>query len=399
MSKTKIGVIGGGAAGFFGAVNCAEKNNDAEIVILEKSARILSKVRISGGGRCNVTNALRDAREFILNYPRGGKELLSVFNKFGSAEAVDWFESRGVKLKTEKDGRMFPVTDDSNTIITLFTSLAKKHGIKIVTGFDVNEIERTAGKFIVYDRKRIAYAFDKLLYCPGGFPDASGFNLIRKLGHTIKEPVPSLFSFVCRDSSLRGLSGISASHAVLKIKGVKYSSEGSLLITHNGFSGPAILKLSAFAARELKEREYKFNLEISFVKSANIVDEFKTVNGEKKIVNTHTNEIPSRLWETLVSRSGVSTEKKWRDVSKSDVIKLKEALFRSLFEISGKNTNKEEFVTAGGINLKEVDFRTMESKVCKNLFFAGEVLDIDGITGGFNFQSAWSTAYIASSFL
>lgn len=400
MSKRKIGVIGGGAAGFFGAVNCAEKNDDAEIIILEKSTRILSKVRISGGGRCNVTNALQDVREFTSNYPRGGKELLSVFNKFGSAETVDWFESRGVKLKTERDGRIFPVTDDSETIISLFTSLAKKHGINTVTGFDVNEIERTgAGKFIVYDRKRIAYAFDKILYCPGGFPDASGFNLIRKTGHTIKEPVPSLFSFVCKDSSLRGLSGVSAGNAVLKIRGIKYSSEGSLLITHNGFSGPAVLKLSAFAARELKEKDYKFSLEIAFLNNADVFDGLKEISADRKILNSHTKEIPSRLWEALVRRSGINAEKKWRETSKADIAKLKETFCRSVFEINGKNTNKEEFVTAGGINLREVDFRTMESKVCKNLFFAGEVLDIDGITGGFNFQSAWSTAYIAACFL
>ncbi len=397
MSKNKIGVIGGGAAGFFGAVNCAEKTENAEITILEKSPNVLSKVRISGGGRCNVTNALRNVREFVSNYPRGSKELLSVFNKFGSAETVDWFESRGVKLKTENDGRMFPVTDDSDTVISLFISLAKKYGVKVVTGFDVNAIEKTgADKFIVYDRKRIAYAFDKLLFCPGGFPDSSGFNVLRKLGHSIVEPVPSLFSFVCRDSHLKGLSGISVSNAAVKIKGTKFSAEGSLLITHNGFSGPAVLKLSAFAAGILKEKDYKFSLSISFLNNADIINKLKTGSSEKKILNTHTKEIPARLWEMIVNRSGVNTEKKWRDVSKADMLKLKDAFTGSVFEITGKNTNKEEFVTAGGVNLKEVEFRTMESKVCKNLFLAGEVLDIDGITGGFNFQSAWSTAYIAA---
>ncbi|MGV8018408.1 MAG: NAD(P)/FAD-dependent oxidoreductase [Ignavibacteria bacterium] len=398
MSRNKIGIVGGGAAGFFAAVNIAGKNNDAEITILEKSPRLLSKVRISGGGRCNVTNIISNPREFTSYYPRGAKELISVFSKFGSPETIRWFESRGVKLKTENDGRVFPVTDDSNTIIDLFLASSKEHGIRIVTGFDVNEIARLdSGKFIVYDRKRIAYSFDKILYCPGGFPDSSSFNCVRKLGHKIIEPVPSLFSFVCKSAAIKGLQGLSVPDAELKISGTKYSSAGSLLITHDGFSGPAALKLSAFAARELYAKEYKFKLEISWIRNDCVADSFKENTPDKKIINTRPEEIPARLWKMLVEQSDINPEKKWRDVSNAELLKLNRALINSVFDISGKNTNKEEFVTAGGISLKEIDFRTMESKLCKNLFFAGEVLDIDGITGGFNFQNAWSTAYIAAS--
>ena len=398
MSRNKIGIVGGGAAGFFAAVNIAEKSNNAEITILEKSPRLLSKVGISGGGRCNVTNVVSNPREFTSYYPRGAKELISVFSKFGSPETIDWFESRGVKLKTENDGRVFPVTDDSNTIIDLFLALSKKHGVRIVTGFDANEIARLdSGKVIVYDRKRIAYSFDKVLYCPGGFSGSASFDCIRKLGHRIVEPVPSLFSFVCRDADIKWLQGLSVPDAELKISGTKYSSAGSLLITHGGFSGPAVLKLSAFAARELYSKEYKFKLSISWLRNENIANSFKENTPDKKILNTHPDGIPARLWEMLVIQSGINPEKRWRDVSNAELLKLKRVLTNSVFEISGKNTNKEEFVTAGGVNLKDVDFRTMESKICKNLFFAGEVLDIDGVTGGFNFQSAWSTAYIAAS--
>ncbi|MDD5361438.1 MAG: NAD(P)/FAD-dependent oxidoreductase [Ignavibacteria bacterium] len=398
MDKIKIGIIGGGAAGFFGALAAAETCRDAEITILEKSTRLLTKVRISGGGRCNVTNSLRGVREFTGNYPRGNKELISVFSRFGNKETTDWFESRGVSLKTEQDGRIFPSTDESQTIIDLFLSLSKSFGIRIITSYDVNEIKRTdSGTFIVYDRKKTGYAFDKILYCPGGFLNKENFNCIKSLGHSIVEPVPSLFSFVSENNKLKELPGLSVNNVEVRIKDTKISSRGSILITHQGFSGPAILKLSAFGARVLKDMDYKTLIEIRWTNDTNFLMDFKFEYSERKITKHGLKEIPSRLWETLVLSAGINTEKRWRELSKSELMKLKLILEKDVYEISGKNTNKEEFVTAGGVNLKEVNFKTMESKICKGLFFAGEVLDIDGITGGFNFQSAWSTAYIAGT--
>jgi predicted Rossmann fold flavoprotein len=398
MDKMKIGIIGGGAAGFFGALAAAESCRDAEITILEKSTRLLSKVRISGGGRCNVTNALRGVREFTGNYPRGSKELISVFSRFGNKETMDWFESRGVNLKTEPDGRVFPATDESRTIIDLFLTLSKSFGIRIITSYDVNEIKRTdSGTFIVYDRKKTGYAFDKILFCPGGFSNEENFNCIKNLGHSIVEPVPSLFSFVSANNKLKELPGLSVNNAEVKIKDSKINSRGSILITHQGFSGPAILKLSAFGARVLKERDYKTLVEIKWTDDAEFISDFKSEYSERKITRHGLKDIPSRLWETLVLSTGINPEKRWRELSKAEILKLKSVLEKDVYEISGKNTNKEEFVTAGGVNLKEVNFKTMESKKCKGLFFAGEVLDIDGITGGFNFQSAWSTAFIAGT--
>jgi predicted Rossmann fold flavoprotein len=393
-----VGIIGGGAAGFFSAVIIAEANKSCEITILEKSPNVLAKVRVSGGGRCNVTNSLTDLKEFVKNYPRGNKELLSVFTRFGNADTINWFENHGVKLKAEPDGRMFPVSNNSQTIIDLFLNLAKKHNINIVTGFDVHEIKLTDNKcFDVKERGGEVINFDKLLIAPGGFSTSEKYRWIESLGHTIVEPVPSLFTFNCKDTLLRDLQGVSTQNAELKITGTKLYAKGDLLITHWGFSGPAILKLSAFGARVLSESDYKFSLEIKWTE-ADIQKEIEYAREDsplKQITTFPFHGFSRRFWEALILKTGINTEKRWNELSKKETEKLILVLTKSVFAINGKSTFKEEFVTAGGVNRKEIDFRTMQSKIVPNLFFAGEILDIDGITGGFNFQSAWSAGYIA----
>jgi predicted Rossmann fold flavoprotein len=394
----KVGIIGGGAAGFFSAVTIAEANKSCEITILEKSPNVLTKVRVSGGGRCNVTNSLTDVKEFVKNYPRGTKELLSVFTRFGNTDTINWFENHGVKLKSEPDGRIFPVSNNSQTIIDLFLILAKKHNINIVTGFDVHEIKHTNSKYFeVKEKGGEVINFDKVLVAPGGFTSSEKYGWVESFGHTIVEPVPSLFTFNCKDTLLRDLQGVSKQNAELKITGTKLSSKGDLLITHWGFSGPAILKLSAFGARVLSESDYKFSLEIKWT-DTDVQKEIEYAREDsplKQITTFPFHGFSRRFWEALIIKTGINPEKRWNELSKKETEKLILILTKSVFAINGKSTFKEEFVTAGGVNRKEIDFRTMQSKIVPNLFFAGEILDIDGITGGFNFQSAWSAGYIA----
>lgn len=393
----RIGIIGGGAAGFFSAITMAEINSTHKITILEKSQNTLSKVRISGGGRCNVTNSLSDINEFVKNYPRGSRELISVFSKFNNSDIILWFKEKGVILKTEQDGRVFPETNDSQTIINLFNKLASRHGIEVITGFYVSGISVKENSFFVKDRKGNTLSFDKLLVSSGGFSTTDKYHSIEKLGHTIVTPVPSLFTFNCKDIMLKDLQGISVNNVSVKIKGTKLCSSGALLITHWGFSGPAILKLSAFGARILYGLNYKFTLEICWTNTDVLKDmeEARYKHPLKQIIKQPICAIPMRLWESFILNSGIKPEKRYNELSKKDIEALKNILTKSEFNITGKSTFKEEFVTAGGVSLKQIDFRTMESKVIKNLFFAGEIIDIDGITGGFNFQFAWSTGYLA----
>ncbi|MFA7359733.1 MAG: NAD(P)/FAD-dependent oxidoreductase [Candidatus Kapaibacterium sp.] len=392
----KIGIIGGGAAGFFAAITTAETSK-ASITILEKSPNVLSKVRISGGGRCNVTNAVSDIKEFIKYYPRGSKELISTFSRFSNLDTIEWFRKRGVYLKTETDGRVFPVSDNSQTIIDLFTSLASKCNINVITGFDAAKVSFSNGLFTVKDRRENTLSFNKLLVSAGGFSTLDKYNWLINLGHNIITPVPSLFTFNCKDTLLSGLQGIAVEDVMVKVSDTKLSSQGDILITHWGLSGPSILKLSAFGARVLNEMNYKFTLVICWTK----IDVHKETEGAQKnsplkqIIKHPFRNIPIRLWESLIINSGVNHEKRFNELSKKDVEAINNILTHSQLSINGKSTFKEEFVTAGGVSLKEVDFRTMESKIVPGLYFAGELLDIDGVTGGFNFQSAWSTAYIA----
>jgi len=392
----KVGIIGGGAAGFFAAITAAETAKNSEIIIIEKTTKVLSKVKISGGGRCNVTNSQPDIFEFAKNYPRGSKELVSVFSKFSNLDTISWFEKHNVKLKTEKDGRIFPISNDSQTIIDLFFQLVKKYDIKIKYSFDILKIIKTSSdKFDIIDNFQEKISLDKLIIACGGFNSEEKYSFIKNLGHTIIPPVPSLFTF--NNTSVKKLSGVSKDNVELKIKDTKLKSTGSILFTHWGFSGPAILKLSAVGARILKELDYQFILEIKWTQKDVIqeIENQKEYSGLKQIQNLSIDNIPLRVWEMLINKSGIPLSKKWNEINKSETENLFQTLTKSQFKIIGKSTFKEEFVTAGGINLKEIDFRTMQSKVCPNLYFAGEVLDIDGITGGFNFQSAWSTGYIA----
>ena len=391
---SNVCVIGGGAAGFFAALTSAENGNN--VTILEKTTNLLSKVRISGGGRCNITNSEPGINLFVKNYPRGSRELVSVFNRFNSSDTVNWFEQRGLKLKTENGGRMFPVTDSSQSVIDLFLRESKKSGVKILTGVTVRKIHKDSdGIFIINENEELI--FDKIIACAGGYSNPDNYKWLSELGHSIINPVPSLFTFNCSSPFIKDLQGISVDNAEIKVKGTKLVSEGALLITNRGFSGPAVLKLSAFGARQMNELNYNFDIIIKWTpkdvqKVLNYLKEKFRVSAISAAVFRG---LPARLWERMTESAGIQRDKKWNDFSNKDLGNLENILIRNVFRITGRDAFKEEFVTAGGINLKEVDFRTMESKICKGLYFAGEVLDIDGLTGGFNFQSAWSTAYIA----
>ena len=400
MTKS-VAIIGGGAAGFFSAITCAENYPDCKITILEKSNNLLSKVRISGGGRCNVTNATFDIEELLKNYPRGFKELRSVFNTFGCNDTINWFESRNVKLKTEPDGRVFPVTDKSDTIVQCLLDEARNHGINIITGYSVNSVVRNENGFLVNPQSKDLKYFDKILVAFGGHSVENYYEWIKNLGHKIIYPVPSLFTFKLTEPLFEGLEGISVPLVTIGIEKTKLKQNGPILITHWGLSGPSILKLSAFGAIELHKMNYNFNLVVNWVPQHNsekVKDIFSRVKSKhlNNIISAKPYfELPARLWKKLLELSGISEDLKWNDISKSQMNKLSENLTNSIYPVSGKSPFKEEFVTAGGVSLKEVNFKTMESIICKGLYFAGEVLDIDAITGGYNFQSAWSTAFVA----
>lgn len=400
MKKINVGIIGGGAAGFFSAVEIMSLNPECSVTILEKSDKILSKVKVSGGGRCNLSNATFDVEELIKNYPRGNKELKSIFHKFGPADTIEWFESKGIKLKTEKDNRIFPLSNKSDTIIDFFIRQVNKHKIEIIKNYSVKEIRKTGNEFKINTESRFSLSFDKLIVATGGNQNREFYSMFENLGHTIIPPVPSLFTFNIDKHPLKGLEGISLENVLLKINNTKLNSSGAILITHWGFSGPAVLKLSAFGAGIINSMNYDFKLEINWIPA--FKDVKKTLSGIKlnflsQKISSHSHfNLPVRLWKKIISLAGINDELKWTEISKEKLQKLEQALTECTFHVKGKTTFKEEFVTAGGIALKEINFKTMESKICKGLFFAGEVLDIDGITGGFNFQSCWSTAYIAS---
>ncbi|MBL7828157.1 MAG: NAD(P)/FAD-dependent oxidoreductase [Saprospiraceae bacterium] len=386
----KIAVIGGGAAGFFAAITCATHNPLCRVSIFERGKSVLEKVRISGGGRCNVTHACFDARELVKNYPRGARELLGPFSKFGPADTVQWFESQGIRLKTESDGRMFPVTDDSQTIVDCLTRAAQKAGVELRTGVRIDRLEPTAdGKWVVEGQ-----VFDKIMVATGS--STAMWSVLEALGHQIVPAVPSLFTFNTKDTRLRGLSGVSVASASLTIPGTKLASAGPLLITHWGMSGPAVLKLSAWGAGELFQLNYHFPLQVCFwPDAAEGIKEQKHQHGKKVVYSNPQHGIPTRLWQSLVDAAGINPQQRWADLDKAAVQGLTAQLAAATFQIAGKSTFKEEFVTAGGVSLKEINFKTFESRVCPNLYLGGEVLDIDAITGGFNFQAAWTGGYLA----
>lgn len=397
----KIAVIGGGAAGFFAAITAKETFPDAEVVIYEKSSKLLSKVRVSGGGRCNVTHACFEVRELVKNYPRGAKELQSAFHQFFCPDTVSWFENRGVKLKTEQDGRMFPVTDNSETIVDCLMDAAGNAGVTIKLNSGINAVVPAGeGKISIVFQNGDEKILDSVIVAAGGSPTLRGFDWLAGTKHTIVEPVPSLFTFNIPDKNLNDLMGVSVEHAKVKLPALKLETTGPLLITHWGLSGPAVLKLSSLAARELAARDYHFTVQVAWIdrKENELREELISLKKNaagKQIGNVVPDTLTKRLWEYLLYRSGILPQSRCGDVATASLNKLTTVLLYDQYEAKGKTTFKEEFVTCGGISLKEIDFRTMQSKIVPHLFFAGEVLDIDAVTGGFNFQAAWTTGFIA----
>jgi predicted Rossmann fold flavoprotein len=394
-------VAGGGAAGFFAAIAAAEAG--ATVTVLEKTGRCLDKVRISGGGRCNVTHACFEPRELAARYPRGGQALLSPFHKFSAPDTVAWFAARGVKLKTESDGRMFPVTDSSQTIVDCLLSAAEKAGVKLRLNCAVESAVKTADeKFLLTLSSGEKMTGDKLLLATGGCRAAAAGQLAVSLGHSLVPPVPSLFTFQIESPWLRSLAGISLA-AEVAVPAAKLREHGPLLVTHWGLSGPAILKLSAWGARALHALNYQFPLRVNWLPESNaekIIREFQARResvGAKLLVNVPLFPLTARLWEQLVLAAGISREVRWSALTRTQAQALTQQLTRTEFLVTGKSLNKDEFVTCGGVKLAEVNFKTLESKLCPGLFFAGELLDVDGITGGFNFQAAWTTGYIAGN--
>ena len=402
----KVIVIGGGAAGFFGAIACAEANPNLKVTLIEAGRKPLAKVRISGGGRCNVTHHCFDPARLVENYPRGGKALRGAFTRFQPKDTVAWYRERGVKLKTEADGRMFPVTDNSETIVNCLMQAANKAGVDLRTGEGVKSVKQFLDSdnnsyFQVELKNERILQCDRLLMATGSNP--SGYRWAKNLGHKIESSVPSLFTFNIRDPRLKDLAGVSVSNARVRLGTGKNKLEqnGALLITHWGLSGPAILKLSAWGARSLHELKYASNLQINWLPKYNEETlkqdllKVKQTHPKKKIVNYCPIELPKRLWQSLINYAAIKPDKVWSEISKKELNKLVTELVRGHYQIKGKGVFKDEFVTCGGVSLKEVDFKTMESKKCPGLYFAGEVLDIDGVTGGFNFQSAWTTSWLA----
>jgi len=395
--KKDVIIIGGGAAGFFTAITAKELNPDLNVTILEKGKEVLQKVKISGGGRCNVTHACFVPKDLTEFYPRGKKELLGPFHQFMTGDTMEWFETRGVPLKIEKDNRVFPQSNSSQSIIDCFEQLVKKYNIKVLKNHGVNSVTKQDAIWQLETTKGL-FTSDKLVIAAGSSKRV--WDLVTTLGHKVIEPVPSLFTFNIKDSRLTDLLGVSVPHATVKIVDTKLESHGPLLITHWGLSGPAILKLSAFGARKLAEMNYKYKVEVNWLSKplGQVVQELhkiKKANTKKQIaLRSPFEPISKRLWERLVTTVGVDPVSRWADLSNKDLEDIAGQLSKAVFMASGKSTFKEEFVTAGGIALKEINFKRFESKLHENLFFAGEVLNIDAVTGGFNFQNAWTGGYI-----
>lgn len=395
-------VIGGGAAGFFCAVNAARLNPLLNVVIVEKTSKLLSKVRVSGGGRCNVTHACFEISSLVKKYPRGTNFLKKTFHQFNTNECIQWFEERGVKLKTEADGRMFSNTDSSQTIIDCLLKEANKYQVEILMNREVKRLLKVNGEWALFFADGSILNADYVCVACGGYPKSAMFDWLKTLGHSIEEPVPSLFTFNMPNNPITQLMGVAVEKATVKIVGSKLSDEGPLLITHWGMSGPAILKLSAWGARELADKNYHFNILINWLSNYNeqsLRESWQALRNERsvqKIGNRNPFNLPTRLWVYLLNESGINENIRWADLPGKEQNKLIKNLTAQEFEVKGKTTFKEEFVTCGGIKLSEVDANTMQSKILSNLFFAGEILDVDGITGGFNFQHAWTSGWIAA---
>ncbi|MGE5943122.1 MAG: NAD(P)/FAD-dependent oxidoreductase [Flavobacteriales bacterium] len=398
MTEKDVLIIGGGAAGFFAAINMAEQNPKLKVAILERGKEVLTKVKVSGGGRCNVTHAEFIPQELVLNYPRGEKELLGPFHQFMTGDTIDWFEKRGVPLKIEEDGRMFPITDSSQTIIDCFLNEAKKNKVAVLMNHAVRSIHKESETFIVETNQGI-FTSKKVLIATGSNPKI--WKLLEDLGHTISSPVPSLFTFNIKDDRIQDIPGVVVNHVLVNVLDSDLESSGPLLITHWGMSAPAILKLSAFGALELAKRDCKFKIAINFINRSyedclDVLKELKQVLAKKTVYKSAQFDLPKRLWQKMVLASEMNNDTRWADLNKEQLEMLTSQLTQAIFNVDGKSTFKEEFVTAGGVELKEVNFKTFESKLVPQLYFAGEVLNIDAVTGGFNFQNAWTSGFIAA---
>ena len=397
-----IAVIGGGAAGFFSAISVKNHYSTYNVVLFEKSSKFLSKVKISGGGRCNVTNSTNDIRILCKAYPRGGKKLKNIFHQFGTEDTRNWFEERGVPLKVEPDGRVFPVSNNSQSIIDCLVHECEKKNISIKFLKSVKRLSKVKSKWIInFNDNSSSDLFDSIIVASGGSPKLKGFDWLKNLGHKIINPIPSLFTFNMPKESIISLSGIALKQVRIKIIDTKIDLLGPLLITHWGMSGPVILKASSIGARDLFEKEYSFDLQINWLIDRNTEILFKKLQdysilfSNKLLSKQNPFDLPSRLWLFLIEKSNLNDNKKWGELGKKNMRKLIEFLTKDFYSVSGKTTFKEEFVTCGGVSLENIELKTMQSKIVTDLYFAGEVLDIDGITGGYNFQSAWSTGFIA----
>lgn len=398
--SSPIVVIGGGAAGFLGAITCAEANPQHRVIILEKTSTLLAKVRISGGGRCNVTNACFDPAVLVQNYPRGSAALRGPFTRFQPRDTIEWFTRHGVRLKTEADGRVFPVTDRSATIVECLIAAARQADVEIRTSVTITSIELDdRSGFVVRSRNGEPLRADRVLLATGS--NRHGYEWAAVLGHTIEPPVPSLFTFTISDPRLHGLAGVSVPDALVQIEDTRLHQRGPVLITHWGLSGPAILKLSAWGARVLHDRQYQSDLRITWLPDQKD-DQLRQrllaikVDQARQIIGTISPlGLPLRLWQRLIDAAGIAAGQRWTELSNRQIAALIEQLLRGVYQLQGKGEFKEEFVTCGGVKLDEVNFKTMESRVCPGLYCAGEILDIDGVTGGFNFQAAWTTGWLA----
>ncbi|MFZ5497108.1 MAG: NAD(P)/FAD-dependent oxidoreductase [Verrucomicrobiota bacterium] len=404
MQQRQIAIVGGGAAGFFAAITAAEASPDCAVTIYEATAHLLAKVKVSGGGRCNVTHACFEPRELVKRYPRGGRELLGAFSRWQPRDTVEWFQARGVALKTEADGRMFPVTDSSQTIVDCLLGAARQAGVVIRTNCGVKGVSRGEGApapFQLTLTTGETVVADRLLLAAGGNRSNAGFDIVRRFGHTVEPPVPSLFTFNIRDARLDGLAGVSVEDAATEVAGQKLKERGPLLVTHWGLSGPAILKLSAWGARALHACGYRFTLRVNWAPQYNTeqaraaLEQARAANPKKQLTTWCPVGLPSRLWERLVAAAGFAPGAVWAGAGNAALRALAAQVCATEFAVDGKSTFKEEFVTCGGVRLGEVDFRTMESRLVPGLHFAGEFLAVDGITGGFNFQNAWTTGRLA----
>jgi len=393
----KIAVIGGGAAGFMAAITAKETNPEASVTIFEKTDKVLVKVKVSGGGRCNVTNATFSISQLIKNYPRGGRELKKSFNHFFTTDTVNWFESRGITLKTEADNRMFPSSNSSQTIVDLLQNTAENLAIRLSYKSKVNSIKPSENG-ITLSINGETLIFDKVIIASGGSPKESGLDWLKKLGYEIVSPVPSLFTFNMPKNPITELMGLSVPNATASIKGSKLRQTGPLLITHWGMSGPAILKLSAWGAQDLAKQNYNFSVQVNWLamNEEELRSQFSNMTSSRKQMHKHNPiEIPKRLWHFMLNKLEIAEAQIWNELAKKNKNRLINMLLNDEFEVKGKTTFKEEFVSCGGIDLSEINMQTMESKRHPGIYFAGELLNIDGVTGGFNFQAAWTTGYLA----